>query len=260
MDELIKKIPLSHFRLIKRASNKDWEDIKKWLTVAYNSNDRLEGYDLYRNLNGFITDAFADKNLFVLRYKRKAVAFLTFSPPSRKSIRIIFRIVCVKPDFLRMGLATLLLNSAIEYYQKRGCLVAELWEVNSESKKLGKSMGFIEKKEKGKAKDMFKILIDSRKQNRNANIRIVAWDDYTSNTNKRPLYSWSLNFLRDKQPIVCKIGYEWTIGIIQKGKIVYADIAKNFFNVIPSGGPYMYINEVKAQSIIKTLQDENFLD
>lgn len=161
MDELIKKIPLSHFRLIKRASNKDLEDIKKWLTVAYNSNDRLEGYDLYRNLNGFITDAFADKNLFVLRYKRKAVAFLTFSPPSRKSIRIIFRIVCVKPDFLRMGLATLLLNSAIEYYQKRGCLVAELWEVNSESKKLGKSMGFIEKKEKGKAKDMFKILIDS---------------------------------------------------------------------------------------------------
>ena len=35
----------------------------------------------------------------MLRYKGKAVAFLTFMPPSEESIRIIFDAVCVKPDF-----------------------------------------------------------------------------------------------------------------------------------------------------------------
>ena len=106
MKEQIKRIPLSDFQLDKKPT--------------------MDGYSLYRNINGFIYDAFEEKSVFVLRYKGDAIAFLTFSPPAEDSIIIIFRIVCVHPNFLRMGLATYLHKMAIEHFKKQGCLVAEL--------------------------------------------------------------------------------------------------------------------------------------
>lgn len=147
MNKNIKKIPLSHFHLIKKPTMNDFEYISKWLTDAYNNHKELKGYALYHNLNGFIHDAFVEHTVFVIRHKGKAVAFLTFSPP-KDGIKITFRAVCVNPNFLRMGLATYLHKSAIKHYQKRGCLVAELWNVCRESYKLGISMGFIRKREK----------------------------------------------------------------------------------------------------------------
>lgn len=125
----------------------DFEYISEWLTDAYNNHKELKGYALYHNLNSFIHDAFVEHTVFVIRHKEKSVAFLTFSPP-KDGIKITFRAVCVNPNFLRMGLATYLHKSAIKHYQKRGCLVAELWNVCRESYKLGISMGFIQKREK----------------------------------------------------------------------------------------------------------------
>lgn len=147
MSKNIKKIPLSHFHLIKKPTMNDFEYISEWLTDAYNNHKELKGYALYHNLNGFIHDAFVEHTVFVIRHKEKAVTFLTFSPP-KDGIKITFRAVCVNPNFLRMGLATYLHKSAIKHYQKRGCLVAELWNVCRESYKLGISMGFIQKREK----------------------------------------------------------------------------------------------------------------
>lgn len=147
MSKNIKKIPLSHFHLIKKPTMNDFEYISEWLTDAYNNHKELKGYALYHNLNSFIHDAFVEHTVFVIRHKEKALAFLTFSPP-KDGIKITFRAVCVNPNFLRMGLATYLHKSAIKHYQKRGCLVAELWNVCRESYKLGISMGFIQKREK----------------------------------------------------------------------------------------------------------------
>ena len=149
MSKNIKKIPLSHFHLIKKPTMNDFEYISEWLTDAYNNHKELKGYALYHNLNGFIHDAFVEHTVFVIRHKEKAVAFLTFSPP-KDGKKITFRAVCVNPNFLRMGLATYLHKSAIKHYQKRGCLVAELWNVCRESYKLGISMGFIQKRENNK--------------------------------------------------------------------------------------------------------------
>ena len=173
MNKNIKRIPLSQFHLIKKPTMNDFEYISEWLTDAYNNHKELKGYALYHNLNGFIHDAFVEHTVFVIRHKGKAVAFLTFSPP-KDGIKIIFRAVCVNPNFLRMGLATYLHESAIKYYQKRGCLVAELWNVCRESYKLGISMGFIQKRENNKSDEvsMVKILVDTRKQNSNAKIKI----------------------------------------------------------------------------------------
>lgn len=139
----------------------DFEYISEWLSDAYKNHKELPGYALYRNLNGFIYEAFKENSVFVLRYEGKAVAFLTFSPPSKGSIRIIFRSVCVNPKFLRMGLATYLHKSAIEHYQERGCLVAELWNVYTESI----SMGFVKKADEKNPNEvsMVKKLIDIRK-------------------------------------------------------------------------------------------------
>lgn len=244
MNEEIKKISLNSFRLIKKATMYDFMDISEWLKDAFENHREFKGYGLYHNLDGFINEAFKEQKVFVLRYKGKAVAFLTFMPPSEESIRIIFDAVCVKSDFLRMGLATYLHECAIEYYKKRGCLVAELYHVCNESYKLGKSMGFVEKKETKETSivSMVKIVTDTRRQNRNANVRFVVWDKCYGYTNSEPIYSWSLNFRRNKKPIICSIDYEWTVGIIQDKKVVYSGIAKRFFDVIPIGGPYLYIN------------------
>lgn len=255
MKKNIKKMPLSHFHLIKKPTMNDFEYISEWLTDAYNNHKELKGYTLYHNLNGFIHDAFVEHTVFVIRHKGKAVAFLTFSPP-KDGIKITFRAVCVNPNFLRMGLATYLHKSAIKHYQKRGCLVAELWNVCRESYKLGISMGFIQKREKIKSDkiSMFKILVDTRKQNSNAKIRFVVWGDRYADTNTKPFYSWSLNFLRDKKPIIRSIDYEWTIGIIKDNKVVFSYIAKHFFGILPLGGNYIYIDENKAKMILESIK------
>lgn len=256
MAEEIIKIPLSRFHLIKKATMTDFKDISELLKNAFENHKELYGYALYHNLNGFILDAFKEKKVFVLRYEGKAVAFLTFIPPSEECIRITFDAVCVKPDFLRMGLASFLHKSAIEHYQKRGCLVAELWNVCTESYKLGKSMGFVKKKEEKETDEvsMVKTLVDTRRQNRNANVRFVVWGNSYADINSQPKYSWSLNFRRNKKPIICSIDYEWTVGIIQDKKVVYSGIAKRFFDVIPIGEPYLYINEEKAKYILESIQ------
>lgn len=156
MKEQIKRIPLSDFQLDKKPTMDDFKYISKWMKEAFEN--ELDGYDLNR---GFIYDAFVDYSVFVLRYKGDAIAFLTFSPPAEGAIIIIFRIVCVHPFFLRMGLATYLHKMAIEHFKKQGCLVAELWNVRNESYRMGRSMGFIKKNEMNKNGiiDMFKILI-----------------------------------------------------------------------------------------------------
>lgn len=256
MNRYIKKIPPSRFQLIKEPTMSDFEYISEWLPDAYDNHKELKGYALYCNLNGFIHEDFVKHHAFIIRYEGKAVAFLTFSPPSEDCIRIIFRAVCVKPDFLRMGLATFLHKSAIEYFQKRGVLIAELWHVCRESYRLGKSMGFVKKTESVKSVEvsMFKILIDTRKQNRNAKTRFVVWDNRYADTNAKPTYSWSLNFKRDKKPIIRSIDFEWTVGIIKDNKVLDYCIAKHFFDIFPKGGNYIYINEDKAKRILKSIE------
>lgn len=262
-----KKIPLSRFRLIKKATMDDFKYISEWLKDAYENRKKLklEGYRLYYNLDNFIIKAFKEQRAFVLRYEGKAVAFLTFMPLSEECIRITFDAVCVKPDFLRMGLATFLHKSAIEHYRKRGCLVAELWNVCPESYKLGKSMGFVEMEKKAESdeKSMVKILVDTRRQNRNANVRFVVWDNCCGDTNAQPIYSWSLSFQRDKKPTICPVDPDWEVGIIQDNKVACSGVAKSFSkNVLENGfckiviekGFYLYINEEKAKCILESTQ------
>lgn len=244
MDKKNRKIPLSCFRLIKKPSMGDFEYISEWLKYAFD-NKVLGGYALYKNLD-WIREAFETHTVFVLRYKEKTVAFLTFSPPKEDSIRIVFRIVCVKPEFLRIGLASYLHKSAIGHFQKRGVLVAELWDVCSESYKMGQSMGVV--KMLGAEQSMFKFLTITRKQNRRANIRFVIWDNCCGNTEEKPVFSWSLNFQRDKKPIIHYMdNCDWTVGIVKADKVVYSKTAKYFPKIFPSAGKYIYINEKKVK-------------
>ena len=252
MKEQIKRIPLSDFQLDKKPTMDDYDYISNWMKEAFEN--ELDGYSLYRNINGFIYDAFVENSVFVLRYKGDAIAFLTFSPPAEDSIIIIFRIVCVHPNFLRMGLATYLHKMAIEHFKKQGCLVAELWDVSPKTHRMGKSMGFIEKKKMNKdgIDEMFKILIETRKQNRRANIRFAVWDNCCYDTSAEPIFSWSLNFQRDKKPIVHYCYGDWTVGIIKDGLSLGGGRAKHFCDILREGN-IIYINEKKAKDILEIL-------
>ena len=249
MKEQIKRIPLSDFQLDKKPTMDDYDYISTWVKEAFEN--ELDGYDLNR---GFIYDAFVDYSVFVLRYKGDAIAFLTFSPPAEDSIIIIFRIVCVHPFFLRMGLATYLHKMAIEHFEKQGCLVAELWDVSPKTHRMGKSMGFIEKKKMNEngINEMFKILIETRKQNRRANIRFAVWDNCCDDTNAEPIFSWSLNFQRDKKPIVQYCDGDWTVGIIKDGLSLGGGPAKHFCDILRRGN-IINIKEKEAKEILEIL-------
>ena len=257
MKEQIKRKPLSDFQLDKKPTMDDFKYISKWMKEAFEN--ELDRYILYRNIDDLIYDAFEEKSIFVLRYKGDAIAFLTFSPPAEDSIIIIFRIVCVHPNFLRMGLATYLHKMAIEHFKKQGCLVAELWNVRNESYRMGRSMGFIKKNEMNKNGiiDMFKILIKARKQNRRANVRFAVQDNYCDDISAEPIFSWSLNFKRDKKPIVHYCNGDWTVGIIKDGLSLGGGRAKHFCDILREGN-IIYINEKKAKDILEILsQSQN---
>lgn len=251
MNEQIKRIPLGDFQLDKKPTMDDFGYISKWMKVAFEN--ELDGYNLYRNINSFIYDAFVEHSVFVLRDKGDAIAFLTFTLPAEGSIIIIFRIVCVHPNFLRMGLATYLHKMAIEHFKKQGCLVAELWDVSPKTYRMGKSMGFIEKNKMNKngIVEMFKILIEARKQNRRANIKFAVWDNCCDDISAEPIFSWSLNFHTDKNPIVHYCNGDWTVGIIKDGQSLCGGSAKHFCGIFPSGGNVIYINDEKAKDILE---------
>ena len=124
---------------------------------------------------------------------------------------------------------------------------------------MGKSMGFIEKKKMNKdgIDEMFKILIETRKQNRRANIRFAVWDNCCDDTSAEPIFSWSLNFQRDKKPIVHYCYGDWTVGIIKDGLSLGGGRAKHFCDIF-RGGNIIYINEKKAKDILEILsQSQN---
>ena len=100
--------------------------------------------------------------------------------------------------------------------------------------------------------EMFKILINTRKQNRRANIRFAVWDNYCYDTSVEPIFSWSLNFQRDKKPIVQYCDGDWTVGIIKDGLSLGGGRAKRFCDIL-RGGNIIYINEKKAKDILEIL-------
>ena len=52
MKEQIKRIPLSDFQLDKKPTMDDYYYISNWMKEAFEN--ELDGYSLYRNINGFI--------------------------------------------------------------------------------------------------------------------------------------------------------------------------------------------------------------
>ena len=100
--------------------------------------------------------------------------------------------------------------------------------------------------------EMFKILIETRKQNRSANIRFAVWDNCCDDTNAEPIFSWSLNFQRDKKPIVQYCDGDWTVGIIKDGLSLGGGPAKHFCDILRRGN-IIYINEKKAKDILVIL-------
>lgn len=75
MNKQIKKTPLSHFHLIKKATMDDFKDISEWLKDAFENHKEFKGYGLYHNLDGFILDAFKERKSLCLDMKVKQLLF-----------------------------------------------------------------------------------------------------------------------------------------------------------------------------------------
>lgn len=242
MKHINKEISIDQFQFTQEVTMDDFEYVKMWMDNACKN-----GENNY-NLNSHsIQDDFNNKNVFVLKYKGKVVAFLTFFPFVK--IKVVFTMECVKPEFTGMGLARLLLSLAMAYFKNKGCIVAKMYNVQTATRHMGLSMGFHEmtEEESGNIVSMVKPLIIFREQNGDANVKFVIWEDYYNH--KVPTYSWSMDFNNDKRPIIHEVSGDKYVGVVQNGNILIENVAKNFFDVFQVG--YIYITEEKAKYIME---------
>ena len=173
---------------------------------------------------GFISD-----NIFMIRCERDIVGYLTYS---RSEVCVTLDGIFVAPKVRRQGIATFLVEQALEYFKARGVCVAELKAVTEEGQAHARSLKF-KKIELGYDYTLYmKILCPYRKQCKKAKKMLAVWKkDYWNTTpDKEPDMSWSL--IDNKLPIIfrCKPS-EWTAAIIVNGEIVKQELINNLFMV-----------------------------
>lgn len=212
-----------------KATMADFEYIRSWMTEGFKQG--LKGYTLYHNLDNSIRSSFEKKKAVVLRYNAIAEGYISYSL-DKETRTIMCYTMAISPRHARQGHGTQLMKAMMQYFSHK-CAAMVLFDVNPVSSKLGKKMGFRlytheDYKPYGYLNNMWNSLLPIRRQNKTAKRRLVVWDRSYADMHRPPLYSWSLNFKRDKKPIVHAVHPEWTIGIVEDGKLVREYNAKRF--------------------------------
>lgn len=197
---------------------------------------KLPNSGLFHNLD---KEDFEQGKVIVYRYEGKAEAILTYSHSDKD---LTFYIMSLNPQFHHQGIGTRFMTDVLNYFKKKGCVVADFYEPTKKGHRLVKRLGAV-KKEHPYHPDKYMLLkmVPFRKQNWTAKRRLVMWKEYPRDGQK-PDYSWSLNFTRDKKPILAYAFYDWYLGIIQDGKCIYTDKVK-YFRGLDESRPseYLYI-------------------
>ena len=211
----------------------DYEYIHSWMTDAYKK--ELPNSDLVYNIR---PENFEEGAIAVLRINGKAEAVQRYSANSRK---VTFRILSLNPKYHHQGIGFYFKNALIDYFKGMGIVVAEVYEASKKGLRLANKLGFKLKEDPYNPNEYrYKLLIDVRKQNWTARRRIVIWKDYYNN--RTPDYSWSLNFTRNKRPILAYAFKDWFIGIIENDEVIYFTKEKDI-EEIDQTIDYIYITE-----------------
>lgn len=211
----------------------DYEYIHSWMMDAYKK--ELPNSGLVHNIR---PEHFEEGSIVVLRINGKAEAVQMYSANSRI---VTFYILSLNHKYHHQGIGGRFKSALIDYFKRKGIVVAEVYEPSRKGLRLANKLKFKPKEDPyNPNRYRHKLLIDARKQNWRANRRIVIWKDYYNNPT--PDYSWSLDFTRNKKPILAYAFKDWFIGIIENDEIIHVTKEK-YIDEIDQTIDYIYITE-----------------
>lgn len=210
----------------------DYEYIHSWMMDAYKKN--LPNSGLVHNIR---PEHFEEGSIVVLRINGKAEAVQRYSVNSRI---VTFYVLSLNTKYHHKGIGKQFMFELIEHFRQEGIVVAEAYQPSLNGLRLVKELGFIAIEDDPSSKDyLTKFLIETREQSRRAKRRLVLWKDY--DRKKSVDYSWSLNFSRDKKPILAYAYKDWTYGIVYNNIVKPIDVVKKLED--NHCGEYLYLDK-----------------
>lgn len=229
---------MKDFKLCRKVSHEDFAYIKKWLYADYTG--RNDGSGFYNNISD-IEDDIDKRRILIYKKDGKAEAFLTFIDCDKK---VQIQSISVNPTLRRIGVGKCFLNECCMCFKQKGYLIVDGYYVTYEGWRLAKSIGFKKVNKYSDSRNwIYKSLTDARKQNWNANTRLVMWKkEYLSSTTK-PDFSWNLDFSRNNKPIIAYAHGNYGIGIVKDGKLIEFNKVKRFHQIDERSYDYIIVDE-----------------
>lgn len=223
---------MKKFVLDFRPTFNDYKYVHTWMTVAYKKG--LPNSDLIKNIS---YEDFKKGRIVVYKINGKAEAFMLYYTLPKV---VVFQILYLNYKYHHKGIGRQFMHELIEHFKNEGKVVAEAFQPSLNGLRLVKELGFVSIEDNRASKDFLtKFLVDPREQSRRAKRRLVLWKNYERK--KRVDYSWSLNFSRDKRPILTYAYKDWTYGIVDNGITKPIDVVKNLED--NHCGEYLYLDE-----------------
>lgn len=225
---------IKKFKIDLHPTIQDYEYIYTWMKEAFEK--KLPNSGLFHNLH---KEDFEKGKIIVYRHEGKAEAIMTYG---RYDQEVTFYIMSLNPQFHHQGIGTRFMIDVLNYFRKKGCIVADFYEATKKGYRLIKHLGAKKKEDPYHPEEyMFIKIVPSRRQNWVARRRLVVWKD-TPFGESMPDFSWSLNFDKNKIPILTYAFYDWYFGIVQDDEIIYQGKIKDIRKLLPSfTGDYLYI-------------------
>lgn len=215
-----------------RPTYADFEYIYQWMKTAFEQ--EVKGGTLFYNIN-IIEAAFQKHRVCVLRINGKVEGFITHLGDENK--RITFEIISINPEFHHRGLGQYFQTAVIEHFKKKGMLMAVIYEPSNKGLRLSNKLAFKPMydwmNDKPDKHNRYTYLVPRRRQCWKAKTRLVLWQGEVSLDRLRaPDMSWSLDFSRDKKPILQHTNQDFYLGIVENGVVMYLEKVKYFMNGI----------------------------
>lgn len=230
-EEKSKKMEFEHNILDFHPTIKDFEHVHSWMMDAYNKD--FPNSDLIKNIS---YEDFEKDRIVVYKINGNAEAIMMYYTLPKV---VVFQILYLNYKYHHKGIGKQFMFDLIEHFKREGKVVAEAYQPSLNGLRLVKELGFVAIEDNPSSKDFLtKFLVEPRAQSKRAKRRLVLWK-YLGK--KRVDYSWSLNFSKDKRPILTYAYKDWTYGIVYNGITKPIDVVKHLED--NHCGEYLYLDE-----------------
>lgn len=220
-------------------------EIENWLIDEWNKSN--SGF--YCNWN-IISKKFAEKNVSVIAENDYAIGFVVYRI---YEFHAVIDIAEIKPTERKKGVARKLINGTLEFFKKKGVLVAELYCSPENSESFWKRIGFenFPNLSHETKLNMFKPLVETLipTENVKTDTTISLWncEPYLADRVKAK-WIWDLDFTIDDEtlsrPIIFPVSYDWQVELKICGQMKLSNKVKRFPVDLADYGRFMIIRKI----------------